>query len=186
MQSQPILFCPAVVIFNTLIIYKSIAFELNMKTSNKITFVDPCKTPQPLGIENGEIPDSSMTASSFYDNDHKSFYARLRKQSTKCSWAPTQKSNSWMQVDLGQQAIVTRIATQGSCYSDWNEYAKSFIIQYSNDSNKWTNYKELGEVKVRHLLSKHFQCHNIQIYNKIISLWKLNIYISSLILDTHY
>lgn len=100
-------------------------------------------------MQSGKIPDNAITASSFYDHSYKPGNGRLNVNKGMCSWTTTEKerSNSWFQVDLGRLAIVTGIATQGSCRAS-AEWTKSFSISYSNDAKKWTDYKESGYKKV--------------------------------------
>ncbi|XP_046862238.1 lactadherin-like [Xenia sp. Carnegie-2017] len=115
--------------------------------SNSTNFI--CRDPKPLGMENGKIPDSAITASSEYASAYLAPFARLRNtKSLKCSWAPTgsNRMNSWHQVNFGKNTIITGVATQGSCQS--NEWAKTYSISYSNDGKNWSSYKENGSIKI--------------------------------------
>ncbi|CAB4016938.1 Hypothetical predicted protein [Paramuricea clavata] len=100
-------------------------------------------------MANGKIPDDSITASSTHSNKYTPSYARLTREGSSCSWTPTAagRIGSWLQVDLGQLATVTKIATQGTCYSP-SEWTKSHSVSYSTESNSWTPYEESGNVKV--------------------------------------
>ncbi|CAB4035923.1 Hypothetical predicted protein, partial [Paramuricea clavata] len=99
-------------------------------------------------MANGKIPDDAITASSTYSNSYTPSYARLTREDSSCSWAPTAagRIGSWLQVDLGQLATVTKIATQGTCYSP-SEWTKSYSVSYSTEPNSWTPYEESGNVK---------------------------------------
>ncbi len=110
----------------------------------------PCRTPKALGMESGKIPDNAITASSFYYTWSRPSNGRLNKHIGRCAWIPTTKgkSNSWFQVDLGQMATVTGIATQGSCYHRESFWTKSYSVSYSTDGTKWTYYQESGYKKV--------------------------------------
>ncbi|CAB3996525.1 EGF-like repeat and discoidin I-like domain-containing 3 [Paramuricea clavata] len=107
------------------------------------------KNPKPLGMTSGKIPDNAITASSYYGKYNYPYYARLTKTGSLCSWTPTAagRVGSWLQVDLGQLTTVTGIATQGTCYN-YNNWAKSYSVSYSNEPNSWTLYEESGNVKV--------------------------------------
>lgn len=51
---------------------------------------------QPLGMENRNISDSQITASSSWDNAHKPYFARLNNQKTSLTigaWHPAGESN---------------------------------------------------------------------------------------------
>ena len=100
-------------------------------------------------MQNGKIPDSAITASSFFNHDYRPANGRLNTNKGMCSWTTTAKGrpNSWFQVDLGRLATVTGIATQGSCRVS-AEWTKSYSISYSIDARKWIDYKESGFKKV--------------------------------------
>ena len=101
-------------------------------------------------MENGAIPDDGIIASSIYDNNYKSFNARLKKAGSSCSWAPADKEekDSWLQVDLEQLSIVKGIATQGTCHDhDEDEWVMSYSVSYSSDDGDWTSYQESGKEK---------------------------------------
>ena len=70
-------------------------------------------------MENGEISDEQITASSQYTVDNAAHQGRLRFLETPTksgSWvAATGDANQWLQVDLRSlYTKVTRVATQGS------------------------------------------------------------------------
>ncbi|XP_028417104.1 lactadherin-like [Dendronephthya gigantea] len=100
----------------------------------------------PLGIENGTIPDSAITASSVYNSIHPPFSGRLNKANSPCSWGPSRREGSWLQIDLGKLTTVSAIATQGSCYGA--AWAKSYSVTYSNDGKDWTAYRESEGTKI--------------------------------------
>jgi hypothetical protein len=110
-----------------------------------------CLSPKALGMESGKIPDSAITASSFYSSNHKPSNGRLNKDIGYCAWTTTRggRVDSWFQVDLGKLATVTGIATQGSCKA--NEWTTSYSLSYSTNGQSWTAYKSAGITKVSHV-----------------------------------
>ncbi len=99
-------------------------------------------------MESGKIPDNAITASSFHSVGYQPAYGRLNRVIGHCAWSTTAggKRNSWFQVDLGQLAAVTGIATQGSCKA--SEWTTSYTVSYSTDGKKWIYYQESGKKKV--------------------------------------
>ena len=113
-----------------------------------ISFISlECQTS--LGIEHGKISDVAMTSSSILATSSFSHYARLRNQNGNCAWVPAKTANrnsSWLQIDMGVLTIVSAVATQGSCSGD--QWTKSYVVLYSNNSVDWKVYGELANTKV--------------------------------------
>ena len=62
-----------------------------------------------LGMEDGRIPDSTISASSFYSEGTHSNQVRLNSPS---AWvAANNDPQPWVQVDLGKDAMIKKIAT---------------------------------------------------------------------------
>ena len=99
-------------------------------------------------MESGKISDVQITASSTYSSSYIPQNARLNKYLCGCAW--TTKSGgqvgSWHQVDFGHITRVTGVATQGNCVN--SERVKSYMISYSENNTKWTQYRESGTSKV--------------------------------------
>ena len=108
-------------------------------------------------MENGSISDGQISASSEYPShpySHRAYQGRLHLQETfqrAGGWAAHQlDANQWLQVDLGIQHWVTRLATQGrNGYSQW---VTKFNLQYSNNDVTFYYYREQGQIfkKVNH------------------------------------
>ena len=68
-------------------------------------------------MENGQIRDAQITASSENDENHAAVQGRLNFKAGRGktgAWsAYGNLVNQWLQVDLGRYSIVTGIATQG-------------------------------------------------------------------------
>ena len=107
----------------------------------------------PLGMENGAISDSQISASSQGNDNNGPQRARLnRKQEGKKMGAWCSLKNDiyqWLQVDLGTYTTVTRIATQGR--NEWYQWVTKYRLQYSEDGVNFHLYKALGQdsAKVR-------------------------------------
>lgn len=68
----------------------------------------------------------------------------------KGNWATSPRPNEWLQVDLGKVVVVTKIATQGSYWSNF-KYVKTYFIESGLDGQNWTSYKENGQRKVNYI-----------------------------------
>ena len=113
-------------------------------------------TPKPpvcleaLGMQNKQIPDSAITASS-ESYGTKASYGRLhflcRSGSDVGGWvARLNDQNPFFQVNFGNWTKVTRVATQGR--QDQDQWVKSFSLSYGYDALFFRNYTEKGENKV--------------------------------------
>ena len=103
-------------------------------------------------MENGEITDGKISASTQWDADHAAKHGRLNFQAVPGkaagSWsARFNDVNQWLQIDLGNQHTeVTRVATQGrNGYSQW---VTKYKLQYSDDGVNFQYYQEQGSIKV--------------------------------------
>ena len=93
-----------------------------------------------LGLENDEIPDSSLTTSSRYSHDFRASQGRLYQQG---SWAAeTDVAEQWFQVDFVNWTRVTGVAIQGSSYWYW---VTKFKLFYSYDGVFFSDYREDGD-----------------------------------------
>eukprot|EP00057_Strongylocentrotus_purpuratus_P016209 XP_011670683.1 PREDICTED: lactadherin-like [Strongylocentrotus purpuratus] len=87
-----------------------------------------------LGVEDGRIPDSSLTSSSIYGSGYETYRGRLNNVTG--AWAPAYKDkNKWIKVDLGEDTSVTGVITQGEPTA--NYMVTSFQISYSRDDKNW-------------------------------------------------
>ena len=97
-------------------------------------------------MENGEIADAQISASSQWDDNHAAKQGRLhfKQQGIKQGGWSTRPNdlNQWLQVDLGSFTTVAGVATQGRHSWRWRQFVKSFNLQYSNDGVIFQFYKE--------------------------------------------
>lgn len=88
-----------------------------------------------LGMEDpNEIPDSAITASSYYNNNYRPSQGRLYQQyqGGSGSWlAKTNDQNQWLQVNLGGWRQVMRFCTQGRL--DAAQWLTSYSLAFSYD-----------------------------------------------------
>lgn len=100
----------------------------------------------PLGLSNGVIPDSALSASSAHGNNWNYYgprNARLDGGGSYGSYIPAVNRNGeWVQVDLGRTREVGGIATQGRKWGGC--WWKSYTVLYSNDANNWSPYMAGG------------------------------------------
>ena len=119
------------------------------------SFVNAIECDKALGMENGLIADGQITASSHLNGSHEPFLARLRLRPVPLgrigAWASLYNDlNQWLQVDLGLQYNVSRIATQGR--EDIGQWVTKYKLQFSEDGVMFYNYTdELGQIKVNTL-----------------------------------
>ncbi|XP_031549039.1 uncharacterized protein LOC116286593 [Actinia tenebrosa] len=105
---------------------------------------------EPLGAERGLIPDSALTASSWYDIDHEPWLGRLYETRGEKAWcAKTNDGNQYLQVDLGYLSRVTGVATQGRNRHSWwglkqPAWVTAYKLSLSNHTVVWTVYQEDG------------------------------------------
>lgn len=96
-----------------------------------------------MGLENGNVKDGQLAASSAWSNDPKKFgaqRARLNLNRWPSGWTANVKDLSpWLQVNLNDPFIVTRVATQG--YGGANDqWVESYRMSWKNGEGIWRNY----------------------------------------------
>ena len=109
---------------------------------------DVCVNTKPVGISDlSIIPDNQLTASSWYGVGYQAAYGRLNGNRGD-GWCAieAQRTDDWLQVDLGKTIQVCAVATQGD--RNGNEWTTDFKLSYSSDGNTWKSYKDSngGEV----------------------------------------
>ena len=104
----------------------------------------PC---EPIGVADvNKIPDSSMTAPSYFStSSYFAYYGRL--DTTRGSaWCPKTSVDrtDYLQVDLGALHSVCALATQGKS----GEWTTQYKVSLSRDGVSWSLYQEDNKVKV--------------------------------------
>ena len=94
-------------------------------------------------MQNGNIRDRQVTASTNYNSNTLSIRGRLHcflPGTKKGGWCSnTKTAGQYLQVDLRSGKLITKIATQGRhTYSQW---VTEYILSYMNDETTWSNYE---------------------------------------------
>ncbi|XP_078696106.1 putative carboxypeptidase X1 [Branchiostoma floridae x Branchiostoma belcheri] len=88
-------------------------------------------------MESGDIPDDSITASSFWSVGREPYRARLNGVAGAGAWAARFNTiGEWLQVDLGEMMNVTGTIIQGR-YHNYDQWVTSYKLQYSVDGLSW-------------------------------------------------
>jgi hypothetical protein len=102
----------------------------------------------PLGVEEGEVADQLMSASSHSVHSCSPQFGRLNGYRSAGAWcAKRNDGNQWLQVDFGAMTRVTRVATQGRRGSA--QWVKTYSVSYSKKGYGFAFYRERGRTKVR-------------------------------------
>ncbi|XP_074645823.1 uncharacterized protein LOC141902080 [Tubulanus polymorphus] len=96
----------------------------------------------PLGMEDGRILDSQITASSYWSDQFKPSKARLRGDSSWQSKQASSNANQWIEVDFGQLTALSAISVQGR--GTWYNWVETFYIEYTTNGLHWTLFAESG------------------------------------------
>ena len=112
-----------------------------------------CENSTALGMENGEIPDGQITASSVWGSGsrhHGAANGRLNFMSSNVrtgAWSSgTNDLNQWLQVDFQRSTIITGISTQGR--QDNSQRVTKYTIFFGDVKNTFYGYKSGKMLKV--------------------------------------
>ncbi|XP_046467696.1 discoidin domain-containing receptor 2 isoform X1 [Neodiprion pinetum] len=100
-----------------------------------------------LGMENGEIPDDDITASSMYDPSLGPKHARLRQDKGGGAWCPrnmvTKEGKEYLEINLHTTRVLTSARTQGRFGNGHGvEYTEEYFVEYwRNGFTKWTRWR---------------------------------------------
>lgn len=100
-----------------------------------------------LGMENGEIPDEDISASSMYDPSLGPKHARLRQDKGGGAWCPknmvTKEGKEYLEVNLHSPRILTSTRTQGRFGNGHGvEYTEEYFVEYWRPGfNKWVRWR---------------------------------------------
>ncbi|KAM6384427.1 coagulation factor V isoform 2-T2 [Alca torda] len=106
--------------------------------------VDGCSLP--LGMENGEIKNTQIKASSVktsWFNTWDPSLARLNQKGKINAWrAKLNNNQQWLQIDLLTIKKITAIATQGVKSITAENFVKTYVILYSDQGSEWKSYTD--------------------------------------------
>uniref|UniRef100_A0A8C0BJS4 Coagulation factor V n=1 Tax=Buteo japonicus TaxID=224669 RepID=A0A8C0BJS4_9AVES len=106
--------------------------------------LDGCSLP--LGMENGEIKNTQITASSVktsWFNTWDPSLARLNQKGKINAWrAKLNNNQQWLQIDLLTIKKITAIATQGVKSVSAENFVKTYVILYSDQGLEWKSYTD--------------------------------------------
>ncbi|XP_041964471.1 epithelial discoidin domain-containing receptor 1 isoform X1 [Alosa sapidissima] len=100
-----------------------------------------------LGMEDGSIPDSAITASSAWSDSTEAKHGRLSTGEGDGAWCPMgavyPSGSEYLQVDLGALHFLSLVGTQGR-HADGHgrEFARSYRLRYSRDGRQWFTWKD--------------------------------------------
>ncbi|CAJ0963082.1 unnamed protein product [Ranitomeya imitator] len=95
----------------------------------------------PLGMENYNIKDAQITASShktsYFSSSWLASLARLNKAGSVNAWqAKSNNNQQWLQIDFLVTKKITGVMTQGPAL------LQSYIVQYSDNGKDWKSYMD--------------------------------------------
>uniref|UniRef100_A0A669ERZ8 receptor protein-tyrosine kinase n=1 Tax=Oreochromis niloticus TaxID=8128 RepID=A0A669ERZ8_ORENI len=100
-----------------------------------------------LGMEDGTIPDSDITASSAWSDSTEAKHGRLSTGEGDGAWCPLgsvfPSGSEYLQIDLRRLHFLALVGTQGR-HADGHgqEFARSYRLRYSRDGEKWITWKD--------------------------------------------
>ncbi|KFZ46837.1 Coagulation factor VIII [Antrostomus carolinensis] len=126
----------------------------NIRTTLRMELIgcDLNSCSMPLGMENREIPDQRISASSYSTSVFSSWspsHARLNLQGRTNAWRPKSNSPSeWLQVDFEVTKKVTAIITQGAKAVFTHVFVKEFAVSSSQNGVHWSWVLQDGKEKI--------------------------------------
>ncbi|XP_033761396.1 mucin-5AC-like [Pecten maximus] len=104
----------------------------------------PTACKEQMGMQNHQIRDDMITASSSRDANSAPYKARLGGPS---AWtAAIDNKAQFIQVDFLQSSLITGVTTQGR--PNVPSYVTSYYVRYSLDGLNWNTYREEGADKL--------------------------------------
>ncbi|XP_068779941.1 epithelial discoidin domain-containing receptor 1 [Struthio camelus] len=100
-----------------------------------------------LGMQDGAIPDSRLTASSAWSESTAARHGRLGRSDGDGAWCPAgpvyPDEAEFLEVDLGQLHVVTLVGTQGR-HADGHgkEFARAYQLRYTRDRHHWLRWRD--------------------------------------------
>ncbi|XP_054663422.1 epithelial discoidin domain-containing receptor 1 isoform X2 [Grus americana] len=100
-----------------------------------------------LGMEDGSIPDSRLSASSAWSDSTAARHGRLGRSDGDGAWCPAgpvfPEEEEFLEVDLGRLHVVTLVGTQGRhAGGHGREFAHAYRLRYSRDRHRWLRWRD--------------------------------------------
>ncbi|NXA25528.1 DDR1 protein, partial [Ibidorhyncha struthersii] len=100
-----------------------------------------------LGMEDGSIPDSHLSASSAWSDSTAARHGRLGRSDGDGAWCPAgpvfPEEEEFLEVDLGRLHVVTLVGTQGRhAGGHGREFARAYRLRYSRDRHRWLRWRD--------------------------------------------
>lgn len=103
----------------------------------------------PLGMTNGDIKDSQLSASTEHDANHGPAFGRLLKSGGAGAWCAVgskmRGGDQWIQIETSGTVPIGGVATQGrasaTCNS-CNQWVTQYRVLYSDDGKSWSTVKD--------------------------------------------
>ncbi|XP_053908028.1 epithelial discoidin domain-containing receptor 1-like isoform X4 [Cuculus canorus] len=100
-----------------------------------------------LGMEDGSIPDSRISASSAWSDSTAAHHGRLGRSDGDGAWCPAgpvfPEEEEFLEVDLGRLHLVTLVGTQGRhAGGHGREFAHGYRLRYSRDQRRWLRWRD--------------------------------------------
>ncbi|XP_074786587.1 epithelial discoidin domain-containing receptor 1 isoform X2 [Athene noctua] len=100
-----------------------------------------------LGMEDGSIPDSRLSASSAWSDSTAARHGRLGRSDGDGAWCPAgpvfPEEEEFLEVDLGGLHVVTLVGTQGRhAGGHGREFARAYRLRYSRDRHRWLRWRD--------------------------------------------
>ena len=108
---------------------------------------------KPLGMKNGRIRASQLSASSSWARNHGPSNGRLHFHRGGQSGAWCARHNNrlqWYQVNFGRPTRVVKVATQGRY--DNRQWVTQYYLTYSQDGVHYAEYKQSSNRKVLYVV----------------------------------
>ncbi|KAM9309053.1 epithelial discoidin domain-containing receptor 1 isoform 2-T2 [Pholidichthys leucotaenia] len=108
---------------------------------------NPAQCRYALGMEDGTIPDSDITASSAWSDSTEAKHGRLSTGEGDGAWCPAgavfPSGSEYLQIDLHKLHFLALVGTQGR-HADGHgqEFARTYRLRYSRDGKKWLTWKD--------------------------------------------
>ncbi|XP_028992668.1 discoidin, CUB and LCCL domain-containing protein 2 [Betta splendens] len=101
-----------------------------------------------LGLKNGGVADTQLSASSVWEWRGEWSAAGARLTRTRLPWAPSHSDRKqWLQIDLKGEKRITGIITTGTTLRDYLYYASAYRVLHSSDGQQWHVYREANSTR---------------------------------------